>query len=203
MKVTVDVKILLGAIQSYNPEADLTGVKAYLFDLAIDGFADSPAPTRQPTPPREQPVTALTNAVDPERHRAYEPEPVDGIGTFAEELSPFPPSVPLTGDTLEEDDPIQTMAQKVSVPAASAQPRAAVQSTRTGPPTRRSPKDRKEEKEAKRKEMADIANLTSKELMERLTNTASFTMKKKDGHNQFIDAGDDSASAGGGDLDIG
>ena len=33
MKITIDVKELIQSIKNYNPDLDLSGVKAYLFDL--------------------------------------------------------------------------------------------------------------------------------------------------------------------------
>jgi hypothetical protein len=36
MKVTIDVGVLMRKLQSANPQADLTSIKAYLFDLAFN-----------------------------------------------------------------------------------------------------------------------------------------------------------------------
>lgn len=35
MRISVDIKKLIVKLQAFNPEADLTGVKAYLLDLAL------------------------------------------------------------------------------------------------------------------------------------------------------------------------
>lgn len=200
MRVSVDVKALLEALQSHNPGADLTGVKAYLFDLTVMGTPTNTPLSRQPMLPREQPPTHV-----PDQARPYEPEPVEGIGTFAEELSPFAPATPLKGDSLEDDgdapaesDPIQALAQKVMGPAIQVPKRVAVNA---GPPGPKSVRLTAAEKIAKRKELDDLSKLSSKELMERLTNTT--TAKKGPGQNQFVDMGNDGPASGGGDLEMG
>lgn len=50
MQVTLDVKVLLGKLKDFNPEADLQGVKAWLFDLVFDGGKESADQLGSPTP---------------------------------------------------------------------------------------------------------------------------------------------------------
>jgi len=50
LTVTVDVNGLLAALRKLNPSADLTGVKAYLLDMAL-AESDAPSSTAYEAPP--------------------------------------------------------------------------------------------------------------------------------------------------------
>lgn len=62
MQVTLDVKELLGKIRQLNPESDLRGLKAWLFDLVFEEVSENPGSVSQQV---NEPIhTTLAKAVE-------------------------------------------------------------------------------------------------------------------------------------------
>jgi len=95
MKVTIDPGTLLFEIQRFNPHADLTGLKAYLFDL-MTGLDDAPigsvASVSAEPPP--QPIESAEKFPEPlEALSQLLPEQVRGDAVAA--VAVHTPHVPL------------------------------------------------------------------------------------------------------------
>jgi hypothetical protein len=199
MKVTIDIQVLIEEIQKTNPNVDQTSLKATLLDLIVEGKASVPA-TEPVQLPREERLGP------PILNRVTRPAPV--IEQVVERAAP---AARVHDDGMEpmhspDDDPLAEIARqamsapltKEPVQTAAAPGRVVVTNKNTSP--QKQPLLDKQSKEAKRREMAEFSNMSSKEIMERLT--TSQLPKKKTGQNQFTDQGGGS-SAGDGDIEIG
>lgn len=197
MRITIDIQILIEEIQKTNPNVDPTSLKATILDLIVDGKASVPAMGEgravliAPTPKEE----VVTKGYVDQQH-----VPAPKLAESEDGLEPMHSA---------DDDPLAEIARvamaspqtRDAAPASSPAKRVVVTQRITGP---KAPIDRqaeRESKEAKRKEIADFANLPSKELMARLTDTQ--LPKKKSGQNQYVDHGHDAGPAGDGDIEIG
>lgn len=186
MKVTLEIGALLEKLTEFNPEVDLTGVKAYLFDLLLEGgeiVKTTPSSPRRKTAAVKAP--APTPVVGPET----EPETFDLEGVMEGEPD-------LIDQVLGAPSPAQAPTTRRSAPIPEA---AASSSSSRG---KKDPLAEKAKREAKRKEIADFSKMSGREVMEFLT--AQKAPRKREGQNQFIDEGGfDNGPRGGGDLEIG
>jgi len=175
MKVTVDVKKLITTLQTYNPNIDLTGVKAYLFDLTVGEEQGS--------------STQVTISNVPNPAFGYETSGYAEIRSkSSEESAPeFPAG--LLGDL------IPPPTKKASTSNGSTVSGPTIKVNRGGSTT----VSGKDAKVSRREELRKLTDLPSKELVKQLT--TQFEKKPKDG-NQFVDDGMDSTD-GYGDIEIG
>lgn len=176
MKVTIEIKTLIEVIDQHNPGMDLTGLKAYLFDLIVDGDKVEAVPPRRVN--RRQPPAPPT------------PETPDALAINWE-----PETFELEGEA--EEDPLDKIARQ-AIGSVSPSLEAANEPPRRG---KKKIKDRLHERQAKRKEMENFSNMSSKQIMESLVNRAM--PKKKEGQNQFVDMGAEEEAAGADDMVLG
>lgn len=191
MKVTIEIKTLIDLLEAYNPSADLTGVKAYLLDLAlgIEGSEPDPAPVTRTAPVRsKKPAQAKAPAMPPPVVEEVSESILDATGG----LSPFAPAQPLTGDSLEDDEDDGMPANLLGQERKAGQPRTSVQARQAA-----TAQERKAEREARRRKASDFMNMDTKDILATLTNTGG----KRNDDGQFVNEGSD--GPGGGDIEIG
>lgn len=192
MHVTIEVKQFLSKLQEYNPSIDLTGVKAYLLDLSLG----MPVVGLQAVP--TGPIPRSTYPKVPEKAPLREPEPTQ-FPNGVDEATGF-----VIADDITAADLANMATPELSSDAAfgfeeedgEAPPPTAPY---TPPGSRPSPAERKNLREGKRKGLKDYTSMSSKEIMEQLTE--DMMVKKKSGQNQFVDMG--AGGGSGGDIEIG
>ena len=178
MKVTVDVNVMLHKLTAYNPDIDLIGLKAYLFDLMLgDGGMGT---------------IASGGGNGKTKEIVY-----GDVEQAASEPSPFPPAKEIKTESFEEDEEsIPPGLIGAESPAGDRKSETLSQTIIRG---KGSAQERLEARKEKRKAIEDYSKLSSKEIMERIAN--QHTPKKKSGQNQFVDMGSD--TGGGSDIEIG
>lgn len=172
MKVTISIKRLIHELESRNPEADLSGVKAYLFDLMMD----SPQGANQYRESQE--------SVD------LSEEHLTGEGSFESEEEPNEESETGSGEpALPHEEKNVTLAQimpDLNLPIKNSglkvSSRGGLKSStiQMGKPSQ----DKKAEREARRQRAAATAGMSGKDILKQLTENIG-----KTDTGQFTDTG--------------
>jgi hypothetical protein len=177
MIVQVELKTLLGKLAEFNPESDLTSVKAYLLDLALGNPVNEitvparPAPTGQTPRPPFQPSGAV-------------PRAMEGVPPVADASEGF---------DMDEEDSNDGIALE-NVIGTAPKP-SAIKKVVSGKSV-----SSKEEREARRERARQFTEMSSQQILESLT--AKNELKQRGGNKQIINEGFDDAGAGG-DIEIG
>lgn len=181
LNVTVEVSGLLAAVRKYNPQADLTGLKAYLLDMALaEGETEMEPPMMHAVQDRPG---------DPNSPSHVELVPTNHPQYVAPRRVPKEPAAPATISVPGLPD---IPAGVIGAP--SQRSRTQVRVNRALRPSA----DALSDKERKRKELEELTSLDSKELLARMHQPSG----KRNEHNQLTDEGADHAPASG-DLEIG
>jgi hypothetical protein len=179
MKITVDPKVLIETLQSYNAALDLTGVKAYLFDQLLgEDFHYSAVKETKPS----------NIAVAHEKPK----DAGSQTSVFAEDRPPQETSLAqeLPAGIIGESSAAKPKASKVVI-------RGGISSSEgKGSPG----KTTAEQRAVKRAEMKKFSDMSSRELLEHLGSQSSAARGE---HNQYISEGVDSKSSGNDELEIG
>jgi len=182
MKVTVDVRTLMTNLETLNPQADLTLVKVYLFDLAM-GRGHEADEGEELIETREISETEAVLS-----------------GSLESELTS---GTPLVDSILNKSSPKVGLLQRTAAVHAGASSKSKRVIVNTGGAANRASvgKLSREEKLAKRAEYDKAANTSSKDLIAQLTKD----LEKPRGENgQAVDEGSDGGGGGGGgELELG
>jgi hypothetical protein len=178
MKITIDLKELVTVVTNFNPDADLTGLKAYLFDYVVGEVGETKAspPARRLAPPSPLADVATKKYTEAQ----HEPEVMDDYAAENARLI-------AQAKAMKAED---TFADADEGPDAEPPPIA----------RKLSPVEKKQQREAKRKDK-DYSSMSSKEVIESLVSRT--LAQKKSGSNQFVDIGGSDSDAGGGDIELG
>lgn len=173
MIVQVELKTLLGKLAEFNPESDLTSVKAYLLDLALGNPVNEITVPARPAPAKHQESVKV-------------PRAMEGVPPVTQAVEGFD----MGEDEKNLDDGV---VLNNLIGTAPTQP--AIKKVLAGKSF-----SSKEEREARRARAQQYTNMSSKEILESLT--AKDEATRRGANKQIVDEGVDHGGPSG-ELEMG